>query len=349
MYINRHPDADESAGAVATPATEEVSNELTNTEEVKDESSEADDDYLNFSDEEQPEVSESAEGGMAAPKVDKTVPSAEYEKVVSQLNAAKQELEALKGQLDHPLVQAGIKYAEAQGTGVEIDPTDFIRAEFGIDASRLSDEEVVREIIRKEAASLGAKPTPDEIDEEFDIRWNDIQSKGSIRRLAELKKLRESLGADSKEKMQAMINAKQADIQKAQEYWAEQVKRVEDTLAEFVQSGKKDYGFKMAFDDKSAELAKSVIANNYIRFKKDGSVDEKHAIEVAIFAADPKLYIKRIEEAAKQRMQRESLKMRSSGSLTSPSAVPTTVGKDLPTDPSAWDPKKAVPIGTVKY
>lgn len=349
MYINRHPDADDSAGAVATPATEEVSNELTNTEEVTDDSSEVDDDYLNFSDEDQPEVSESADGGMAAPKVDKTVSSAEYEKVVSQLSAVQKELEALRGQLDHPLVQAGIKYAEAQGTGVEIDPTEFIRSEFGVDANRLSDEEVIKEIIRKEAISLGAKPTSDEIDEEFDIRWNEIQSMGSIRRLAELKKLRDSLGADSKEKMQSMINAKQADIKKAQEYWAEQVKRVEDTLTEFVQSGKKDYGFKMAFDEKAAELAKSVIANNYIRFKKDGSVDEKHAIEVAVFAADPKLYIKRIEEAAKQKMQRESLKMRSSGSLTSPSTVPSTVGKDLPTDPSAWDPKKAVPIGTVKY
>jgi hypothetical protein len=348
MYINRHPDSEESAGELATPQTEEVTTESTQTEEENNVSSEADDDYLNFADEES-EVSESTDDGTAAPKIDKTVSGAEYEKIVSQLNATQKELEEIKSQLNHPLVQAGIKYAQAQDSGVEIDPAEFIRAEFGVDTNRLSDEDIVREMIKKEATTLGANASKEDIDEEFDIRWNEIQSMGNIRRLAELKKMRDSLGVDSKEKMQSMINAKQADIKKAQDYWAEQVKKVEDTLTEFVQSGRKDYGLKMTFDQKAAEQAKNVIANNYIRYKKDGSVDERHAIEVAIFAADPKLYIKRIEDAATSKAQRESLKMRSSGSLTSPSTVPSTVGKDLPTDPSAWDPKKAVPIGTIKY
>lgn len=330
------------------PLASEPAEEITPTDEVTSPPTETEEDYLNFSDDDQSEPSETTIAGTTAAVPKETVLKADYDKVVSQFNALNEELNNLKAQLDHPLVQAGIRFIEAQDSGVEIDPGEFIRSEFGVDVNRMSDEDVLKEIIKNESKSLGVKLSSEDIDEEFDARWSEIQNMSNIRRMAELKKMRGSLEGESKEKLKTMIDARQQDILKAQEYWTAQVKRVDDTISDYVTSGRKDYGLKMNFDGTLAEQVKTVIANNYIRYKKDGSVDEKHAIEVALFAADPKAYIKRIESVTSQKAQAESLKMRSAGSLTNPSTVPS-VSKELPTDPSAWDPRRATPIGTIKY
>jgi len=348
MLIQRSPEP-ETAGA-------EVANEVVEAAQIEQPASEPetveqenDEPYFSFDDDDPAEpIKPEAEGGAPSAVV-KTVPESEYNKIILELNALKVENEQIKSQLSHPLVQAAQEYAEAQGVGVELDPVDFIHSTFGLDTKRLTDEEVVLATIKRDAQSLNVTLSEDELEDEFQSRWADIEQKGKLKGPAELKKMREDLQGDSKGKLKEVVDAKKIDIQKAQEFWQTQYKRVEDTFADLKKTGKKEFGLKMPVDDSLVTQAQTAINNSYIRFNDKGDVDVNHAIEVAIFSANPRAYIKRIEDAAMMKAKRESLKARSSGSMTTPTGMPISDPlRDAPTEMSAWDIKNAKPIGTIR-
>jgi len=350
MFLHHYNQDTDSGGGVATP-TETNPAAVAEATEPKTEQApaeEAEDPFAVFG-EDEPSVGEAPQGGAAGADTGKVVPEKEYEKVKADLAKVTEEYNQLKAQLNNPLVVASLQYAEAQEAGVELNPVDFIHQTFGIDAQRLSDEDVVKETIKREAALLNVSLSEDDMDSEFNSRWSEIENKGHLGSKIEIKKLRESLGKDSGGKLQSIIETKKAEAKKAQEFIQIQVQNVEAELKAIKEAGKKDWGLKTQVDETLEKQLRIVMENNFIRFDKDGNIDVKHYLETALFALNPKAYVKKIQDSAYTKADLKGLEKRSAGSLTNPSTIPAgqTGARNLANEkfePGAWNPQNAVPV-----
>lgn len=344
----------ESAGAVATaaeqnPATGAVAPELNAEQKPAENTAEEEEFFSGFNDD-TPQTGEAPAGGAANAEPGKVVPETEYEKVKADLSKVTEELNELKAKLNNPLVVASLQYAEAQEAGVDLNPVDFIQQTFGVDAQRLSDEEVLKEAIKRDAAMVNVSLSEDELEAEFDTRWAELQNKGQLTSKLEIKKMRESLGKDSGGKLQKIIEDKKAEAKRAQEFIQAQVQNVEAELKAIKEAGKKDWGLKTQVDDTLEKQLRIVMENNFIRFDdKTGNIDVKHYLETALFALNPKAYVKKIQDATLAKADLKSLGQRSTGALTNPSTIPPGQEglrklTEEKFEPGTWDPKNAVPV-----
>lgn len=350
MFTPQFNQDGEAAGGVATEAAENPAAvaEATDTNQEQPNPETEEGAFADFG-EDEPTTDEAPAGGAVSNDPAKTVPESEYEKVKADLTKVSDELNQLKAQLQNPLVVAALKYSEAQEAGVELNAVDFIHKTFGIDAQRLSDEDVLKETIRKEAAMVNLTLSDEELDSEFESRWSEIQSKGAVGSKVEIKKMRESLGKDSGGELQSIIEQKKAEQKKAQEFIQTQVQNVEAELKSIIEAGKKPWGLKVQVDENLEKQLRLVMENNFIRFAKDGNIDVQHYIETALFALNPKAYVKKIEESASKKADLKGLANRSAGSLTNPTTIPgeqLTNRKlgDQKFEAGAWDPKNATAI-----
>jgi ribosomal protein S13 len=346
MYlIQRDLDTDTGVAEVEAPASEATETPTVPTE-AETPTEEQEEPYFNLPEDEQ--TSELPNGAGALPNTSQSVNESEYAKVVAELQATKTELQSLKAATSNPMVQATLEVAMAMEKGVDINPADFIRAKFGVDATNLSDEAVVKEMVIRDAAQVGVKPTEEQIQNTIERRLEALDQMDDIARLRQIQQYRNELREDSQKKVQAMVSAKVAEEEKAAEFWRTANQNLSGKLTEYVEAGVKDYGLidKQFTKDKAAQI-QMVIDNGYVKYKKDGSVDVEFQIELAAIALDLRGYHKRIEDAAYQRYLRDSLKQKSAGSLANPSGgAPTSfvATTENPKTGDEYSPSKATPI-----
>lgn len=347
LYIQRNQDIDE--GGAAAPSTVNATEvpESTSDQSVNDAPDE-DDDYFGAIGEQQNADGESGHAGTPIEPEQPTILASEYEKLKSELQRKDSEIQALKRFADNPLVQVAIQYAETSEDGIELNPVDFVNHAFGLDARKMSDEEVIRESVKFDAKTLGITLSNEELDEEYEQRLSDLQSKGTIARASEIKKMRDNLTSNSKGKLDEIIGQKKSDMDKAKEYNDFQVQSLESEMQGLLKDGKKEFGVRVPYDAFTDKAIRTMMANNMVKFDAKGNVDVKHYIETALFASDPVAYVRRIEKFAIQKAEAKSLKERSAKTETNPSGVPAmqngTARIPENINPDDWNPSKAVAI-----
>jgi len=335
MYSNKpyfSADAGDGSGVAAaeTPEASTSTETTTSTEEPQEPSGEVvseveDEDDYSFASEESGS-SEPSKGGTSAPTGGEppkaeVVSKAEYDKVVAELSSLKIEFANVKSLLDQPIVKSGIEYLTAKGGGADIDPAEFYEQTFGLDANKLSVEDLIRLEVKTEAEKLGVKFSEDEMEQEFESRYMNYENLTPLQKTAKQKQLREQLANARKERLKALVDEKMEASKQAVEYWATQDKLVTDEVENLFKQGKKEFGLKKEFGQKERDNILAMVQNNFLKFDSNKNVNVKHVIEVADFAYDPQAYIRKVSERAVERYKAEELKKRAAGSSLNPTAT----------------------------
>lgn len=355
MYSKQlYPEASEQGGSSeSTPNVDDVKAEnaasdeqnVETTDPPSDSPSESEDDFFGgFSTAD----SNAAIDAAQQPATTETIPVAEYNKLKSELNAANEKINSLTALIDNPMVQVAMQYAELKKGGVDVSPEDFVNYSFGTDVTRMSDDEVIRESIMSDAKSLGLTLSEEDLADEYEQRLNEIQSKGTIARNAELKKLRDSLKSNSQGKLKEIIETGTKQVQEAKAYNEAQINNLEAALKSLIEAGEKKFGLKIKYDSMIDKQIRTTMTNSMVRFDKNGNIDVDHYIETALFASDPVAYVKKIENAVAQRMEAKNLKERTAGVNTVPNAIPSSaLGKkkiEGIVNPDDWNMSDSVPL-----
>jgi hypothetical protein len=352
MYSNKPyftADAGDGSGVAAAEAPEASTQTetTTSTEETKGENGEVvsevpDEDDYSFATEESGS-SEPASGGTSPssggePPKAEVVSKAEYDKVVAELSSLKIEFANVKSLLEQPIVKSGIEYLTAKGSGANIDPAEFYEQTFGLDANKLSAEDLIRLEVKAEAEQLGVKFSEEEMEQEYESRIAIYEDLTPLQKTAKQKQLREQHANARKERMKALVDEKIEAVNQATEYWNNQEKLITDEVESLFKQGKKDFGLKKEFTQKERDNVLAMVQNNFLKFDSNKNVNVKHVIEVADFAYDPQAYIRKVSERAVERYKAEELKKRTTGTSLNPNA------SSLP------DPKQQnkQPVGEIK-
>lgn len=301
----------------ATPAAEAPQAPIETaapTEVVAEEGAEASDENVvendfSFEQEEEGFTPKGSQAAIPLPEI--TVSKAIHDKVVAELEGLKADFAVLQNAFENPIVKAAVEYQGALETGVEVNPAVFIENYFGIDASRLDVESLIRLQIKDEAASAGINVTEDVIESTLTKRLMRLEDMDDIERAAYEKSLRETRMKASKEKQDKILNERKADIEKGQAFWKDAYENgVKPLIDKMLTEGKKEIGLKTKVSKEDVERISVAIANNFYRFTKSGSLNIPHAIEVAHFSSDMSGYIRKIEASAVERYKAEQLKLK---------------------------------------
>lgn len=317
MYlINRSHESEEGGVATLENATETVL-ELTATEPT--EGTQAGEAIQDLAPEEEDDFSFLEEGGTAsstsqaptAPTIAETVPKIQYDKVVGELEALKADFTKLQSQFEtNPLVQAAVEYQQGLEAGVDLNPAAFMESYFGVDASRLDVDSLIKLQIREEAAAIGHTLTDETFELTFESRKMKFEDMDDLQKAAFVKNLRDIRTQAAREKQEKLINERKADIEKGQKFWIDAYENgVKPLLDKIASEGKKEFGLLKGevTKDEAVRIA-TAIANNFYRFNADGKLNYQHAVEVAQFSADMPAYIKRIEKKAIDRHEVKRLR-----------------------------------------
>jgi hypothetical protein len=321
MYtIHRNPDSDEQPTGLATPS---VDSKATQTEPeggtpaaetTEPAATELEDNDFNFDDPEGGSAASPSGGSKpstpsAAAPSEETVSRKEYELLAGKFQEAAQLIEQLKAKLENPLMKAVSEYEEVLGAGVEINPSDFVRNYFGVEADHLGAEDLIRLQIQDEARQAGIQMTEDDFERTFDKRFNSFDDKDDLAKAVEIKRLKEERKKAAKALQDKLIADKLEDQRKGQKFWEDTYTQgVLPILSELKENKKKTFGLVDEITDDKLLAINTSLANNFYRFKADKSLDIKHAIEVAHFASDIKSYVAKIEERAVAKFKLKNLK-----------------------------------------
>jgi hypothetical protein len=342
MYtIQRNADSDEPTG-VATPETEAV----VETEaaqggeapaETNAEPTELEDDNFDFEESGSEPASPSTGNGTApaAPQSEATVSKKEYDVIltklrdseakVAQLSTAVQEMQS------NTLVKAALEYSEVIGTGVEINPSDFVRNYFGVDADNLSAEDLIKLEIQEDAVKAGVQLNEDDFESTLEKRLESIENLDNLAKAVKLKEMRENRKRAAKEKQDKLISERKADLEKGKQFWVDAYEKgILPQIERIKSEKKKDFGLSEEFDEAKVASIEATLLNNFYKFNPDGSLNTKHALEVAHFSSDIKTYTQKIAERAVAKYKLSQLKTGAPGA-GSPSAVAKGAEKGVTT------------------
>ena len=363
MYTNKpyFSEGEGDGGGVAAAETTETKTEATVSEttgETKSEETESTDppeieeDDFSFADEGSSEPKGAASAGTTAATTGtepEKVSKLEYDKVVEQFNNLKVEFERYKALFEQPIVKSAAEFVAAKGAGAELDPAEFFETTFGVDAQKMSAEDLIRLEIKNEAATIGVNLSDEDIEDEFHSRFANYESLTNLQKAAKIKQLREAHTRARSEKMKALVDEKAKAAKEANDYWSNQDNLIATEIENLLKAGVKDFGLKGQFTQKEKDSVLSMIANGFLKFDSNKNVNAKHVIEVAAFASNPQEYIKKVSERAVERYKAEELKKRATGTSLNPSATTLPSGKEAPKQPTAGGLKlKAVPISQIK-
>jgi hypothetical protein len=259
----------------------------------------------------------------AAATTEERIPKAQYDKVVGELEALKQDFTRLQNEFEsNVLVKAAIEYKTGLEAGVELNPADFYESYFGVDASRLGVEDLIRLQIREEATSLGQTLTDDTFQQVLDTRMMKYEDMDELQKAAFAKNLRDIRVESAREKQNKLINERKADIEKNQLFWKDAYENgVKPLLDKIAENGKKEFGLKGEVSKEEAERIAVALANNFYRYTKDNKLNYTHAVEVAQFSSDIAGYVKRVEDRAVAKYKAEQLKITSTRGSGLPSGA----------------------------
>lgn len=339
MYtIQRNTDPEENPSGVATPpegdSNPQASPEGGEPAAVADEpaAETIEDNDFNF---DEPEGSSAAtpSGGSApatpqAATPEGTVSRKEYELVVEKAKEQAQLIEQLKAKLENPLVKAFSELEEVVGAGVDINPSDFVRNYFGVEVDHLGAEDLIKLQIQDEARAAGVNMTEDDFERTFNKRFENFDDKDDLAKAVEVKRLKDERKRAQKEKQDQLIASKLEDKKKGEKFWEDTYTNgVLPVLTEMKNNKKKTFGLVEEITDEKLVQINTMLANNFYKFKQDGSLDVKHSIEVAHFASNISEYVKKIEDRAVAKYKLKNLKDGSPGAGL-PSAATQGAYKD---------------------
>jgi len=332
MYtIQRNPDSDEPTG-IANPEPEVV----VETEaaqggeapvEATTEANEPEDDNFDFEESGSEPTSPSSATGTApvTPQSEATVSKKEYDVVLTKLRESEAKVAQLSTVVQemqgNTLVKAALEYSEVIGTGVEINPSDFVRNYFGVDADNLSAEDLIKLEIQEDAIKAGVQLNEDDFESTLEKRLESIENLDNLAKAVKLKEMRESRKRTAKEKQDKLISERKADLDKGKQFWVDSYEKGVLPLIESIKkNGKKDFGLSEEFDEAKVASIEATLLNNFYKFNPDGSLNVKHSLEVAHFSSDIKTYTQKIAERAVAKYKLSQLKSGTPGA-GSPSAV----------------------------
>jgi hypothetical protein len=337
FIIYRSPEAAEAAATETEVAkSEEVkTTEEESVEEVQSETTE------NAAEEEQAEEDEgfssfgettiqtpqAAKGAEAHKDEGKVVAESQFNELQAKFKEIQTENETLKASLNTPILKAAIEYVAARNNGAEIDPQEFFRETFGLDAMRMTPEEIIREDVKRKAASFRVNLTDEELDESYESEFNKYEAMSRLDKLEYIHKKREEFAEQSRAKIMNLTTEKSEDIEKAKAYWQSQRNNFNSRLDEELKQGRKSFGLKVHLTKELLDEINVANDNGCVRFKPDGNVDIEHCIETRLFAADPSRYINKLLAAERKKWEKEKheerLKRESSNPDTDTTVTPT--------------------------
>lgn len=354
----RNADAESEGGSA--PSEEQVlqnATEETNQAEPESEDElgefkfELDDDDVELPSGSQPEKKE-----KNTPLSTDVVSKKEYEELKFQLAEANSKLEQLQKLTEHPIMQKTTEFLAGLEVEAEADPSKLYEELFGLNVSNLSLHDLVKKNVLAEAKELGVNLSIDQIEYNIQEELDSLESEtNELTKARKIKALREKVKATAGDGAYQKIQQKLKDRKDAEQYWNAQGETFLNFLNDLVQNGKKDFGLQQKFTELDKKLVLDKIQYGIWRYKKDNSIDVKHATEVMLFADNPTAYIKKLEEKVKAKMAVENLQKRTGGTNISPNDPASFNNpqrlKGQPRDltkenPLLWDPRKAQPTNS---
>jgi hypothetical protein len=328
FIINRSPEgAEATATETEVAKSEEVKpTEEESVEEVQSETTEnaaggeqaeEDEGFSSFG-EATIQTPQAAKGAEAHKDEGKVVAESQFIELQAKLKEIQTENETLKASLNTPILKAAIEYVAARNNGAEIDPQEFFRETFGLDAMRMSPEEIIREDVKRKAASFRVNLTDDELDESYESEFNKYEAMSRLDKLEYIHKKREEFAEQSRAKIMNLTSEKNEDIQKAKTYWESQRNNFNSKLAEELKQGRKSFGLKVQLTKELLDEINVANDNGCVRFKADGNFDIEHCIETRLFAADPTRYINKLLAAERKKWEKENHQERLKREQSSP-------------------------------
>lgn len=342
MYtIQRNADQEEPQG-VANPTTDPVETpepvQGDEGDEVPaDDPAEIDDDNFDFEDSGSEPASPSTGIGMApvSAQSDSTVSKKEYDVILAKLQEAEGKVVQLSTAIQeiqgNTLVKAALEYSEVIGTGVEINPSDFVRNYFGVDADNLSAEDLIKLEIQEDAIKAGVQLNEDDFESTLEKRLESIENLDNLAKAVKLKEMRENRKRAAKEKQDKLISERKADLEKGKQFWVDAYEKgILPQIERIKKEKKKDFGLSEEFDEAKVASIEATLLNNFYKFNPDGSLNTKHALEVAHFSSDIKSYNQKVADRAVAKYKLSQLKTGAPGA-GSPSAVAQGADKKVVT------------------
>jgi hypothetical protein len=314
FIIYRSPEAAETTATETEVATtdevkklEEESTEEAQTEgsenTAEEENQEEDEGFSSFGD--PAPVTQTAKGAEAYKEEGKVVSESQFIELQTKFRELQSENEVLKASLNTPILKAAIEFVAARNNGVDVDPQEFFQETFGLDVRRMSPEDIIREDVKRKAASFKVNLTDEELEESYESEFSKYEDMSRLDKLEYIQKKREEFAKQSESKIKSLITDKSEEVEKAKAYWAEQQNNFRNKLEQELKQGRKSFGLKVLLTQELVDEIFVANANECVRFKPDGSVDIEHCIETRLFASDPARYINKLLAAERKKWEKE--------------------------------------------
>lgn len=336
FIIYRNAEATEAAAAsngIASPeeaveTTKEVTTEAPTEEKVvTDDNLEEEDEGFSDWGSESATTQQAANGAEVKTVDEKVVSEKQFLELQAKFNELQTQYNSLTAGLNNPIVKASIEYAAARESGVDLDPQDFYREKFGLDAKRMSEEELLREGVLMKAQSLNVNLTAEELEEELDEAKQRFNEKGRLEKADYLNSIRTQIAKQSDEKLKSLVSGKNEEAEKVNAYWEQQRNAFSNKLESELKAGRKSFGLKVKMNEQLAKEIETANANDCVRFKEDGSIDVEHAIEVRLFASDIQRYVKTLIATERKKWEKEQFDIKANRET----AIPNNNGMGKPT------------------
>jgi hypothetical protein len=347
MYTIQRNNETTEAGGQNGVATQEVENKEVTTEAIEkaedgsenaSQETEAEEFIAEFTyEQEEGEAKHQATNGVegAAATPEKTVSEKDYNSLKEQFAESQRQLQELTQAFQNPLVKASVEFVVAKGAGVEIDPQEFYSQKFGIDAKRLSEDQLIEESVKREAKLLNVNLTEEELETEIENEKDKFNSMSKLERKKNIEAIRAKISQESEGKINELLAEKIENANKGKEFWERQTTNFRSNLEKAKKEGlRKSYDFTYKFTEQTANEIEVADKNGLMKYNKDEEVDIEHYIEACLFSANPKRYLKAFESALRNKWDAEQYAKRKGGQDGSPSNAtvtnsPTVANKSL--------------------
>ena len=347
MYTIQRNNETTEAGGQNGVATQEVENKEVTTEAIEkaedgsenaSQETEAEEFIEEFTyEQEEGEAKHQATNGVegAAATPEKTVSEKDYNSLKEQFAESQRQLQELTQAFQNPLVKASVEFVVAKGAGVEIDPQEFYSQKFGIDAKRLSEDQLIEESVKREAKLLNVNLTDEELETEIENEKDKFNSMSKLERKKNIEAIRAKISQESEGKINELLAEKIEDANKGKEFWDTQINKFYNKLEEVKKEGRrKRYGFAYKVTEQTAKEIDIAHQNGLLKYDKQGNVDTEHYFEQALFSANQERYLKAFEVSLRHKWDAEQLAKRKGGQDGSPSNAtvtnsPTVANKSL--------------------